>query len=76
VLQYVQGASSGEPKSDQEIVGAVKDMNENLLVQLSNGSVFLTGTVNDRDTARSLVDQTKEIPGVIQVSFELGLQQD
>ena len=75
-LEYVQGTPSGQLKSDQEIIDRVRDLNENLVVQSSNGSVLLSGTVEDRQTARSLVDNTKEIPGVVQVSYQLGLQQD
>jgi hypothetical protein len=74
-LEYVQGVSSENAKGDQEIINTIKDMDDSLVVQSSNGSVFLSGTVNNRQTARSLVDSTKKIPGVIQVSYELGLEQ-
>ena len=75
-LEYVQGSALEEAKGDQEIIETIEEMNDNLVVQSSNGSVFLSGTVNDRQTARSLVNDTKQIPGVIQVSYELGLQQE
>jgi len=75
-LEYVQGSTSGNRKGDQEIINTVKDLNDELVVQSSNGSVLLSGQVNDRQTARSLVDSIKEIPGVIQVSYELSLEED
>ncbi|AFZ43178.1 transport-associated protein [Halothece sp. PCC 7418] len=75
-LEYVQGVTPENAKGDQEIIETIEDMNDNLVVQSSNGSVFLSGKVDNRQTARSLVDSTKQIPGVIQVSYELGLDQD
>lgn len=73
-LEYVQGSSSGQAQEDEAIIETITDMNEDLVVQSSNGSVFLSGEVEDRQSARSLVDEIKEIPGVVQISYELGLE--
>jgi len=42
---------------------------------VSEKNEFLN-SVDDRQTARSLVNSIKEIPGVIQVSYELSLEED
>lgn len=60
--------------SDKTIKKSIKSLTEeNVIVAVSNGSVRLSGTVKDKETAQNIVEQTKEIPGVHEVTFNLGL---
>lgn len=60
--------------SDQTIKKSIKSLTEeNVIVAVSNGSVRLSGTVKDKETAKNIVEQTKEIPGVHEITFDLGL---
>jgi osmotically-inducible protein OsmY len=43
------------------------------VVNVASGSVILSGTVENVDAAREIVEQVKNIPGVQQITFELGL---
>ena len=65
---------SGTPLSDSEITRKIKSETKNLVVNSANGSVILSGTVKDQETARQIVEQVKQIPGVREITFELGLQ--
>lgn len=73
-LEQVE-SSSGKALSDAEIKQKIRsDIASNIVVNSANGSVNLSGTVADRETARRIVEQVKEIPGVKEITFELGLQ--
>lgn len=48
--------------------------NDNLIVSVANGSVRLSGTVRDKDVARHIVEQALAIPGVYEITFNLGLE--
>lgn len=48
--------------------------NDNLIVSVANGSVRLSGTVRDKDVARHIVEQALAIPGVYEITFNLGLK--
>lgn len=74
-LEYVEKAQPGRALSDAEITRKIKsDIKSDLVVNTSNGSVILSGTVRDKEKARQIVNQVKAIPGVKEVTFELGLQ--
>ncbi len=47
---------------------------DDLVIAVANGSVRVSGTVKDREVARHVVEQIKEIPGVYEVTFNLGLE--
>lgn len=66
----------GTPLGDQDITDRVKSkVPDNLKVSVSNGSVRLSGKVNSRDTARAVIEDVKSIPGVHEVSYDLGLKE-
>ena len=48
--------------------------NDNLIVSVANGSVRLSGTVENKDVARHIVDRAIAIPGVSEITFNLGLE--
>ncbi|MGV2829240.1 BON domain-containing protein [Myxosarcina sp. GI1(2024)] len=47
---------------------------DNVIISVANGSVRLSGRVQDKNTAEELVEKTKAIPGVREVTFNLGLE--
>jgi hypothetical protein len=64
----------GAPLSDQAITERIRDeIPNNLKLSVSNGAVRLSGKVSDRRTAQRIVQDIKEIPGVHEVSYDLGL---
>lgn len=64
----------GTPLSDQAITEKIRnEIPNNLKLSVSNGSVRLSGKVNDRRTAQRIVQDIKEIPGVHEISYDLGL---
>ena len=74
-IEYAKGAERGEPMTDQQIREAIQfDTSEDLTVNVASGSVILSGTVKNKDRAREIVDEIKGIPGVHEVTFELGLE--
>ena len=61
--------------SDESIEQTLEQYSsDNLIVAVANGSVRLSGRVKDKDVARHIVEQTKAIPGVYEVTFNLGLE--
>lgn len=64
----------GTPLGDQEITDRVESKTpKDLKVSVSNGSVRLSGSVSDRDTAQAIIEDVKAIPGVHEVAYDLGL---
>ena len=64
------------PVDDKTIKQSIKDYSDgNVVIGVANGSVRLTGRVKDKDTAHDLVEKTKAIPGVREVTFNLGLDE-
>lgn len=45
----------------------------NVIVSVANGSVRLSGRVKDKDVAQHIVEQALAIPGVYEITFNLGL---
>jgi hypothetical protein len=71
-IEYPQ--VTGEPLSDREISRRIeREAPRNIKLSVSNGAVRLSGQVNNRDVAQRLVQDIKEIPGVHEVSYDLGL---
>ncbi len=61
--------------SDEVIEETIEEYsNDNLTIAVANGSVRLSGRVKDKDVARHIIEQTKEIPGVHEITFNLGLE--
>ena len=60
--------------SDDSIEKSIKAYtSDNVVVAVANGSVRLSGRVKDKQTAQDIVEQTKAIPGVFEITFNLGL---
>jgi hypothetical protein len=76
-IEYVdeEAAPGQRSYSDVEIEREIKSINSRLIAGVVNGSVIISGRVADKDTAKDIVEQVKEIPGVHEVTFELGLEQ-
>lgn len=71
-IEYPQ--VTGTPLSDQQITEKIKrEIPDNLKLSVASGSVRLSGKVSDRRTAQRIVQDIKEIPGVHEVSYDLGL---
>ncbi|MBW4459786.1 MAG: BON domain-containing protein [Nodosilinea sp. WJT8-NPBG4] len=66
----------GTPLGDQEITDRIMSkVPDNLKVGVSNGAVQLSGKVKSRDSARAIIEDVKSIPGVHEVSYDLGLKE-
>jgi len=71
-IEYPQ--VDGQPFSDREISQRIeKEVPSNIKLSVSNGAVRLSGQVNNREVAQRIVQDIKEIPGVHEVSYDLGL---
>jgi hypothetical protein len=71
-IEYAQ--EIGELLSDRAITERVKaEIPSNLKLSVSNGSVRLSGKVSDLDTAKHIVQDIKAVPGVHEISYDLGL---
>lgn len=70
-IEYPQ--ATGTPLSDRQITARIYDnAPDNLKVSVASGAVRLSGTVRDMDTAKRIVQNVREIPGVHEVSYDLG----
>ncbi|PSO75873.1 MAG: hypothetical protein BRC44_17755 [Cyanobacteria bacterium QS_4_48_99] len=63
-IESVQKPSCGKPLSDAEIENRIKEMRGDLVANVANGSVILSGRVENIEIAREVVKQVKEIPGI------------
>ena len=71
-IEYAQ--AKGKPLSDREITRRVeKEVPDNIKLSVSNGSVRLSGQVNNRNVAQRIIQDIKELPGVHEISYDLGL---
>lgn len=73
-IEYALQPSRPQPLSDTEISRRIKSIRRDLVSSVSNGAVRLTGRVEDKATAQNIIDQIKEIPGVHEITFDLGLE--
>jgi|GEM_PF-2265487 len=66
----------GTPLGDSEITRRIEaKVPDTIVMSVSNGSVRLSGNVSDRKTAENIVEMVKEIPGVHEVAYDIGLTQ-
>jgi osmotically-inducible protein OsmY len=74
-LEYSERtAAEEEAVSDETIKKSIESFTgDNVIVAVASGSVRLSGRVKDKKTAKNIVEQTKEVPGVHEVTFNLGL---
>ncbi|MFP4102523.1 BON domain-containing protein [Coleofasciculus sp.] len=74
-IEYVESSKGGKELSDSQIQDKIEsDISENLVAGVASGAVRLSGTVKDRATARKIVEQIKDIPGVHEITFDLALE--
>lgn len=67
---------TGELKTvnDDSIQQSIEAYTDNkIIVSVANGSVRLSGRVKDKDVAQHIVEQALAIPGVYEITFDLGL---
>lgn len=75
-IEYVEETSSGQVAySDTKIEREIKSINNRLTAGVVNGSVIVSGRVDDKETAKDVVEKVKAIPGVHEVTFDLGLNE-
>ncbi len=75
-LEYVKETNSGQMAySDTKIERKIKSIDSRLTAGVVNGSVIVSGRVADKATAQDVVEKVKSIPGVHEVTFDLGLSQ-
>lgn len=75
-LEYASPTPGHPPLSDGEIRDAIKSkMNDELVADVASGAVILSGTVENKEEARDLIEQIKDIPGVHEITYELGLME-
>ena len=68
---------TGTPLSDRQITARIyNNAPDDLRVSVSSGAVRLSGTVRDMGTAQQIVQNVREIPGVHEVSYDLGTAKD
>jgi len=74
-IEYVESSQGGKELTDSQIQDKIEsDISENLVAGVASGAVRLTGTVKDQATARKIVEQIKDIPGVHEITFDLALE--
>lgn len=75
-LEYAAPAPGKEALSDSEIRKTIKSkVNDELVADVASGAVILSGTVQNKEEARDLIEQIKDIPGVHEITYELGLME-
>lgn len=72
-LCVAQGQNGSQNDADiiKEIKSKALDEN-NLIVRVGNGMVLLSGTMKNEETARRLIKEVEQIPGVKYITVELG----
>ncbi|MBV6623199.1 MAG: BON domain-containing protein [Rivularia sp. (in: Bacteria)] len=77
-IEYSDSARTAEsqpPVTDEAIQESIEPYtSDNLIVSVTNGAVKLSGKVEDKEVARHVVEQIKEIPGVHEITFDIGLE--
>ncbi|MDY7021710.1 MAG: BON domain-containing protein [Cyanobacteriota bacterium] len=75
-VEYVEENRDGsEALSDRQIRDTIKsNIQEDLVAMVANGSVILSGTVENQAQAQKIIEEVKAIPGVREITFELGLK--
>ncbi len=73
-IEYSDKTARNQP-SDQEILNEIEpQLTDTIVAAVANGSVRLSGKVENRATAEDLVESVKKIAGVHEVAFDLGLK--
>ena len=74
-IEYVEEQMGGRTISDDVLKSRIKDVRNDLAVAVSNGAARITGTVENQKVARNVVEEIKEIPGIHEITFDLGLEE-
>ncbi|WP_107671212.1 transporter [Cyanothece sp. BG0011] len=74
-LEYAERTNEVQnPVSDEVIKKTIdKKTDDRIVFAVSNGSVRLSGQIDNKEDAQNLISQIKEIPGVHEITFDLGL---
>ncbi|ACB50819.1 unknown [Crocosphaera subtropica ATCC 51142] len=75
-LEYAKRTDDAEnPVSDDVIKQTIDSETDNRIVfAVSNGSVRLSGRIDNKEDAQNLISKIKKIPGVHEVTYDLGLE--
>ncbi|MBV6627561.1 MAG: BON domain-containing protein [Rivularia sp. (in: Bacteria)] len=75
-IEYARRTTTEQrPVSDETIKETLDSYtNDNLVVSVTNGAVKLSGRVKDKEIAQHVVEEIKEIPGVHEITFDIGLE--
>ncbi|MGB3757087.1 MAG: BON domain-containing protein [Rivularia sp. (in: cyanobacteria)] len=77
-IEYSDSARNAENQpsvSDEAILESIEPYtSDNLIVSVTNGAVKLSGKVENKEVARHVVEEIKEIPGVHEITFDIGLE--
>ncbi len=75
-LEYAERTNEVQnPVSDEVIKQTIdKKADDGVVFAVSNGSVRLSGQIDNKEDAENLISQIKEIPGVHEITFDLGLK--
>ncbi len=74
-IEYANDQLGGQRVSDDELKSRIKGVRDDLAVAVSNGAARITGTVENQKVARNVVEEIKEIPGIHEITFDLGLEE-
>lgn len=76
-LEYAERTQANEnPVSDNVIQKSIESKADSgVVVAVANGSVRLSGRVDNKEEAENLIATVKKIPGVHEITFDLGLNQ-
>lgn len=75
-IEYAKGEERGDAMSDGDIRRQiVDDVTDSITINVASGSVILSGTVKSHAEARNIIEMVKSIPGVHEITFEFGLEE-
>lgn len=64
--------AKGEPLSDQDIERRIKSkVPDSVVFSVSNGSVRVSGHVDDKKTAEKIVNEVQNIPGIHELTYDI-----
>lgn len=75
-IEYANDQLGGRTISDETLKRDIKGVRDDLAVSVSNGAVRVSGTVENQKVARRVVDEIKDIPGIHEITFDLGLEEE
>lgn len=74
-VEHIDRYTDEKTVSDESIEQSIEPyIGDNVIVSVANGSVRFSGRVQNKDVARHIIEQTKALPGVHEITFNLGLE--